>query len=362
MPKVIVAGASGLVGFAALEAFAGAEPWDVVGVSRRPPSPSIDGARFEALDLDDRDACRSFARRHSDVTHLVFAALYEKPGLVRGWRERDQMERNLRMLVNFFELLAAAPGLEHVSLLQGTKAYGAHLEPMAVPARERSPRHEHENFYWLQEDYLRGLQNSSGWTLTILRPQVVFGRALGANMNPIPALGVYAALLKTAGEPLYFPGSPVPFVFEGVDADLLGQALLWAAITPAAGNQTFNVTNGDVMVWLNLWPAIADAVGMEPGPARPLSLATEVASREQEWIAIVDAHDLAVPRSLEAFVGQSLVYLDVLMIPGAVATPPPAIVSTIKIREAGFGLCMDSEDMLRKWLRRFQDERLLPPR
>jgi hypothetical protein len=76
----------------------------------------------------------------------------------------------------------------------------------------------------------------------------------------------------------------------------------------------------------------------------------------------VDAHDLAVPRSLEAFVGQSLVYLDVLMIPGAVATPPPAIVSTIKIREAGFGLCMDSEDMLRRWLRRFQDERLLPPR
>jgi nucleoside-diphosphate-sugar epimerase len=368
MPKVIVAGASGLVGYAALEAFANPDiggsldVWEVVGVSRRPASPPIPGTTYEALDLDDREACRAFSRRHADVTHIVFAALFEKPGLVRGWRERDQMERNLSMLANFFEPLAQAPNLQHVSLLQGTKAYGAHVEPIAVPARERWPRHPHDNFYWLQEDYLRGLQKPAGWTLTIFRPQVVFGRALGANMNPIPALGVYAALLKSVGEPLYFPASGVPFVFEGVDSDLLGRALVWAAVTPVAANQTFNVTNGDVMVWINVWPAIADALGMQPGPVRPVSLATDVRSREREWLAIVKSHDLVVPPSLDAFVGQSLEYVDFLMMAGATTTPPPAIVSTIKIREAGFHQCMDSEDMLRKWLRRFQDERLLPPR
>ena len=88
-----------------------------------------------------------------DVTHVVYAALFEKPGLIRGWREHDQMETNRVMLANLFEpLQAAARGLQHVTLLQGTKAYGAHVAPIAIPAKERQPRHAHENFYWLQED------------------------------------------------------------------------------------------------------------------------------------------------------------------------------------------------------------------
>ena len=40
----------------------------------------------------------------------------------------------------------------------------------------------------------------------------------------------------------------------------------------------------------------------------------------------------------------------------------PALVSSIKIRQAGFGECMDTEDMMRKWIAHFQRERLLPPR
>ena len=49
-----------------------------------------------------------------DVTHVVYTALYEKPGVVQGWRERDQMETNLRMLKNLFEpLKAAATQLQH---------------------------------------------------------------------------------------------------------------------------------------------------------------------------------------------------------------------------------------------------------
>jgi len=40
---------------------------------------------------------------------------------------------------------------------------------------------------------------------------------------------------------------------------------------------------------------------------------------------------------------------------------PPAIVSTIKITQAGFTEVMDTEAMFRKWFRGFQDARLLPP-
>ena len=156
--KMLVAGASGLVGFAAVKHFHSLPDWDVVGVSRRIPS-GLDGATLISVDLADKARCAEVFGKMSDVTHVVYAALYEKPGLVQGWRERDQMETNLAMLRNLFEpLKAVAKDLQHVTLLQGTKAYGAHIEAFPVPARERWPRHQHENFYWLQEDYLRDQQ------------------------------------------------------------------------------------------------------------------------------------------------------------------------------------------------------------
>ena len=171
------------------------------------------------------------------------------------------------MLRNLFDPLESkAKKLRHVSLLQGTKAYGAHLAPIPIPARERAPRHPHENFYWLQEDYLREKQTGKKWNFTILRPQIVMGEAIGGNLSLIPPLGVYAALLREEGSPLYFPGGD-PSVFELVDADLLARSMEWAATTEAARNETFNITNGDVATWQDLWPVVADALGMKVGAA-----------------------------------------------------------------------------------------------
>ena len=271
--KVLVAGASGLVGSAAVRHFARLNDWDVVGVSRRIPT-GLEGVTLLSVDLTDKRRCAEVFEQLTDVTHLVYAAVNEKPGLIQGWRDREQMATNLAMLENLLEPLeAAAQGLQHVSLLQGTKAYGAHLGPIAIPARERQPRHPHENFYWLQEDYLRAKQVGKTWRWTIWRPQLIFGDAIGSNLNVIPALGVYAAVRREAGLPLSFPGGP-PFVFEAVDSDLLAQAMEWAATTPVAGNEIFNITNGDVVLWPHIWPDIARHFRMEVGVAQPMSLAT----------------------------------------------------------------------------------------
>ena len=71
-------------------------------------------------------------------------------------RPRRRCDTNLTMLRNLLDAAARARRrLRHVSLLQGTKAYGAHLHPIPVPARERCPRDPHDNFYWLQEDHVR---------------------------------------------------------------------------------------------------------------------------------------------------------------------------------------------------------------
>src|SRR6185436_13771935 len=122
--KILIAGSTGLVGYAAMKQFASAPGCDIVALSRRKPDETF-GARWLPLDLTDSAACRTLAPEFRGVTHLVYAALHERPGLVAGWQEEEQIRINEAMLRNLFEpLQQAAPGLRHVALLQGTKAYG----------------------------------------------------------------------------------------------------------------------------------------------------------------------------------------------------------------------------------------------
>ena len=90
--KILVAGASGLVGFAAVKHFTRLSDWEVVGVSRRIPA-GLEGATLISVDLMDKARCTEMFSHMHDVTHVVYAALYEKPGLVQGWRERDQIDK-----------------------------------------------------------------------------------------------------------------------------------------------------------------------------------------------------------------------------------------------------------------------------
>src|SRR6478735_8056572 len=154
--KVVVAGATGLVGSAVLRHFGSTGKCEVVALSRRRPR-DLHGARHVQIDLTDAAQCARTASELHGATHLVYAALYEAPNLVDGWRDSDQIRINDRMLRNLMAVLEpAAPELRHVALLQGTKAYGAHVRPLTVPAREgRSEMYEQPNFYWAQENFLR---------------------------------------------------------------------------------------------------------------------------------------------------------------------------------------------------------------
>jgi hypothetical protein len=187
----------------------------------------------------------------------------------------------------------------------------------------------------------------------------VIGEAIGSNLNVIPAIGVYAAIRREAGLPLSYPGGP-QLIFEMVDVDLLARSMEWAAATPACRNEIFNITNGDVFVWEEVWPTIADALGMQVGAPEPMSLAAEMPRHAAEWATIVRRYELRAPEDLHAFVGESFSLADFAFNFGA-KHPSATLVSTIKARQAGFHDCIDTEDMLRKWFRRFQELRLLPP-
>jgi nucleoside-diphosphate-sugar epimerase len=358
MPKtVLITGASGLVGSEAVRSFAAAG-WKVIAVSRRAPEVEGDQVEHLAVDLRDRDAVRAAFASLAQVTHVVYAALFELPGLIEGWRDAEQMAVNEAMLKNTLNPLIGTCPLRHVSLLQGGKAYGVHIHPIPVPARENLPRDDHENFYWLQEDYVRGLAEREGIAYTVLRPQVIFGGNYGVAMNVVPILGAFAALCRREAIPFSFPGGP-EFIQEGVDARLVGAALRWAAEAPGARNEIFNITNGDVFHWRGLWPAIAAVMGVEPAPDERRSMVAFMAGRGAAWSELVAAHDLRAI-SLPELCGESDQYADFLFGYGLEVRPPYGLLSTIKIREAGFDRFYDTEKTVTYWLRDLIERRVLP--
>lgn len=359
---ILVAGASGVIGTAAVEHFGQSPERRVTALSRRAPVVGA-GVAFDhlALDLEDRAVCQAALITLPPVTHLVYAAVKEAPGLVGGWRDEALIAANGAMFANVLDPLAKQGNLRHVTLLQGAKAYGAHRHPVAVPLREDTPRDDHPNFYWLHEDHLRSVAAESGFAFTILRPQVLLGSASGAAMNPVAALGAYAALCRELGLPFAYPGAGAG-VMELVDAGLLAEAFEWAAQSPAAAGQTFNVTNGDVMVLSDAWPHIAAWFGSDPAGEAPASLAAFFAEDAcvSAWGRLAERHGLRVPR-LPDLLGQSHHYVDLLLGARIGARPVPVLLSTIKLRQAGFFPCRDSRDSLRHWLARMTELKLLPP-
>jgi nucleoside-diphosphate-sugar epimerase len=358
---MLIVGATGIVGDAALTHFCAAPDWDVIAMSRRAPDPRPCGEfRHVAIDLTDGEATRQACQTLSEVTHVVYAAVSEAPGLLAGWHDRGRMQLNLTMLANLMgPLCGSANGLRHVTLLQGAKAYGAHAgHPPHVPARERDPRVEHENFYWLQEDYIRRASAEYDFAWTIFRPQVVIGGAWGSAMNPLLPLAVYAALRHEAGEPFGYPGGALQ-ISEIVDASLLAEAFEWASASDAARNETFNITNGDVFAWRDAWPMLADALGVEVGPNRPTRLADYLPARQEMWRDIVARQNLR-PLTLAELLGESHHYIDILLRSDADTITRPTLLSTIKLRQAGFSGCRDSEDAVRCWITALQDRSLIP--
>ena len=354
--KLLIAGALGIVGRATLAQYEAMPGWQIVGLSRRAPDFDT-SAQFIQVDLANAADSRARLADLRGVTHIVYAALFEKPNLGQGWLEADQIAVNLVMLSNLFDAIEAAnPGLRHVTLLQGAKAYGVHLGQIPVPARERAPRHIHPNFYWAQEDFLRARQRGKAWTFTILRPQVVIGFAPGSAMNMLAAVGAYAAISRELGLPLIYPGTGHR-ITEATDARLLARAIAWAGQSDAAANETFNVTNGDVFAWENVWPVVARAFGMAVGLPHPMPLATVMPGKADVWQAMVRRYGLR-PTTLEALIGSSWQFADFAF---ARTHSTSSLLSTIRIRQAGFADCIDTEDMFAWWLAELQRRRILPP-
>jgi len=284
----LVTGASGVIGRNLIEHLASLPDWEIIGVSRRGGEPSA-RLRYIAADLLDPADSREKLGGLSGVTHIFYAAYQDRP----TWAEL--VEPNVAMLVNTVDAVeAAAPALRHVSLMQGYKVYGAHLGPFKTPAKETDAYHMPPEFNVDQQQFLEERQIGKSWTWSAMRPSVVTGFALGNPMNLALVIAVYASISKELGIPLRFPGKPGAYgsLLEMTDAGLLARATVWAATDERCANQAFNIANGDLFRWDDMWPRIASYFGMEAAPPLPMSLSTVMADKEPLWNGMREKYGL----------------------------------------------------------------------
>ena len=138
-----------------------------------------------------------------------------------------------------------------------------------MPMEESDPRladsDRPPNFYYKQQDILAQKSSTQGWDWVVTYPNIVIGVAKNNFMNLATSLGIYCAVTKELGEELVWPGSPDFYV--GFDcftsSSLHAEFDLWAALDPKASKQVFNVVNGDIESWQNMWPKVARKFGLK---------------------------------------------------------------------------------------------------
>ena len=290
----LIAGVTGIAGLNLAKKMLSTDKygrWKVYGLSRRKSEYLPSEVNHVCCDLLDASACKERLAPLTDVTHVFYTTWINKV------REVDNVEANGDMLKNLLTGLPAK--INHFVLLTGLKHYIGPFDAgesgqtvFPTPYKESFGRLPGENFYYTLEDILFKRAEEVGFTWSVARPACIVGFAPFNQMNLGATIAAYAAICKYSGKPFAFPGSKAGYdiLLNITDADLLAEHMLWEATDPVARNQAYNVVNGDIFRWSQMWRAIADHFGLKV----PDEVGSPVNSEELKpiWDEMVQKLDL----------------------------------------------------------------------
>ena len=260
--------------------------WQVYGISRRKSQYLPSAVHHISCDLRDAGACKEGLASLCDVTHVFYTSW------AKCQTEEENCQVNGAMLSNLLEHLPAR--IQHFVLLTGLKHYIGPFNafrdmsgPPITPYRESHPRTPNVNFYYTLEDRVVERATERKFTWSIARPNAILGFAAHGAMNLGMSIAVYASICKYANRPFTYPGNPTYYdaIAEVTDASLLAEHMLWEAVTPSAANEAFNVVNGGVFRWRQMWRFIGDYFGLAEAayPGHPTSVAAMQDELEPLW-------------------------------------------------------------------------------
>jgi nucleoside-diphosphate-sugar epimerase len=350
--SALIVGASGIVG-SATGALLAQEGWRVLGLARNPVPQA--GVEPIAGDLQDPASLAS-ALAEVRPSH-VFLATWSRQA-----NEAENIRVNGAMVRNLLDALRAGGSVRHVGLVTGLKhylgpfeAYGKGVLPQ-TPFREEQGRLDVENFYYAQEDELFAAAERDGFGWSVHRPHTIIGKAVGNAMNMGTTLAVYATICRATGRPFRFPGSAAQWngLTDMTDARLLARHLLWAATTPAAANEAFNVVNGDVFRWSWMWERLADWFGIAAAPfdgtVQPLEV--QMAADGAVWRELAARHDLAEP-AIERLISPWHTDADL-------GRPIEVVTDMSKSRRLGFTAYQSTDQAFFRLFEELRADRLIP--
>uniref|UniRef100_A0A093V514 PRISE-like Rossmann-fold domain-containing protein n=1 Tax=Talaromyces marneffei PM1 TaxID=1077442 RepID=A0A093V514_TALMA len=271
MPTALVTGATGISGHAIVEHIVKLPDWTkVVTLSRSrqvTPHSKVTHLTADLLNDPTTSLIDLFRADAQEIDYVFFSAYLANPD------EDKASEINTGMLRNFINALrksGAIKSIKRIILVTGLKQYGVHLGQPKQPMHESDPWIEGEswpkNFYYDQQRLLANAAKEDGdkWTWAVTYPQDILGVARGNFMNLATALGLYASVSAISGQgEIPFPGAKGTYLAFNTwtSARLHAEFCVWAALTPEAANQGFNVVNGDTESWHNLWPRLVERFG-----------------------------------------------------------------------------------------------------
>ena len=349
--EILLVGPYGVLGTGVLDAAAANAAWPITTAARRPPPThrASTALRHINVDLLDRKGTMQVFSDLSTVTDLVFAAYLEKPTMA------ETVEPNARMLTNTLDALAArGVPLQRVVLTGGARSYGFHLGSFNAPAKETAPRLIAPIHYHQQEDILADWCEKNGASWTVLRPHLVMGPSLNSPMNLVTGLATFAAMSRELGLPLRYPGRREGWntLQETTDAELFGRATLWALGEDKARNEIFNVSNGDVYRWRQMWSELTAFYDIPVAEPLAMSTVSEMSEKGPLWGAMVARYGL-FPTPYEQIANWA--FVDFML-----NFPEETILSTIKIRQAGFADCIDTHQSFQRQLSKLREMRIIP--
>jgi nucleoside-diphosphate-sugar epimerase len=351
--NALIVGVSGIVGGNLADLLISQEGWQVYGLARNPGT--RDGMVPLAVDLQDADAVCA-ALRDITPTHIFLATW------LRQATEAENIRVNAGMVRNVLNAVSGAGSVRHVALVTGLKHYLGPFEAYGkgnlpeTPFREEQSRLELENFYYAQEDEVFSASIRDGFSWSIHRPHTIIGYAVGNAMNMGTTLAVYASICKELQKPMQFPGSSVQWnsLTDMTDARLLAKHLLWAATTPQARNQAFNVVNGDIFRWSWMWKRIAQWFNIDAAELQGEGIPLEIQLRDAEpiWRRLTAKHGLVEP-SLNRLASAWHTDADL-------GRPVEVVTDMSKSRKLGFTGYQATDESFFQLFERLRADRLIP--
>ncbi|CAF4781111.1 unnamed protein product [Rotaria sp. Silwood1] len=259
-------GANGISGTAMVDLLIekSSNEWShIICISRRPFQLDIKDDRIDFISIDILTATvdeivneleKVNGRTITDVFHYTYI---EK-------KDEDELDKiNKILLEKALEACVkiANKTIQTFSLQTGYKYYGVHKsnEDLAeLPFIEDAPRHKGSNFYFTQEDLLKDYALKHEWKYIITRPSIIIGLAKGNFMNFAVTIALYATIQKELGQPLLFPGNRKAWnrISDHSTASNNARFQLWTVLNKNIRNETFNIANGDLVRYRDLWPKI----------------------------------------------------------------------------------------------------------